>query len=108
MAQTKDLGPLYAHILIYPIRPKVFVERAYSQEIDGQYRKGYGIAVRMPFTNKAIVLGLWKKTGYTESEGLTYAIKGRGLSAEDKAWDKIRNGAIECSDDLEKNEQNLK
>jgi hypothetical protein len=109
VAATKDLGPFYCHPLTYPVKPRGLIERAFSQEIEGQYRKGYGVSIRAPFTKKALVLGVWKKTGYTESQGLTYAINGRGLMNEEVNWDFIRYGADEClEEELEKKDQSLK
>lgn len=110
MPTTKDLGPFYGHTIKYPIKPKGIIERAYSQEIEGRFRKGLGIALRLPFTKLGIVLGIWKKTGYNESQALTSAIGGRGMKSDEEAWDVIRYGVLdEC---LEKetlqSDQNLK
>jgi len=104
IATTKDLGPIYFHRLTYPVKPRGLMERAYSQEIDGEFRRGYGTSVRLPFTKQALVIGVWKKTGYTESQALTYAINGRGLKADDPSWETIRSGEIECLDETEMNE----
>lgn len=96
--QTKDIGNFYWHSLTYPYRPKGLFERAYSQELDPPFRRGHGIAIRFPYSKSAIVLGIWKKTGYTESEALTYAIKGRGLPKEEVNWDFIRSMDMEKDD----------
>lgn len=89
--QTKDVGNIYWHSLTYPYKPKGLVERADTQELDHPFRRGKGIAFRVPFSRKALVMGVWKKTGYTESQALTYAIKGRGLQKSEVNWDKIRS-----------------
>jgi hypothetical protein len=89
--QTKDVGNLYWHPLTYPYKPRGLAERADTQELDSPFRRGKGIAFRVPFSRKAIVVGVWKKTGYTESQALTYAIKGRGLKKSEVNWDKIRS-----------------
>ena len=89
--QTKDFGTFYWHSLTYPYKPKGLYEKADTQEIDPPFRRGKGLAFRFPFSKKAIVIGKWKKTGYTESEALTYAIKGRGLKKEEINWDFIRS-----------------
>jgi len=96
--QTKDIGNFYWHRLAYPVKPKGLVERAHSQELDHPFRRGMGIAIRFPFSKKAIVLGIWRKTGYTESEALTYAIKGRGLPKSEVNWDYIRSMDMEKDD----------
>ena len=109
MALTKDLGPFYGHAIFYRLKPKGFIERAYSQEIDGEYRKGFGLAFRLPFTCHGLVLGVWRKTGYTERQALSAAIGGRGLKRDEKeAWDRIRHGVEECLEENQQNEQSLK
>lgn len=92
---TKDLGPFYTHGITYPVKPKELFEKAESQETEVPFRRGAGFAVRFPFTRKAIVIGKWKKTGYTESEALTYAINGRPLAKDELDWDFIRFGEAE-------------
>lgn len=96
--QTKDIGNLYWHPLTYPYKPKGLFEKAHTQELDAPFRRGYGVAFRLPFSKSAIVLGIWKKTGYTESEALTYAIKGRGLPKSEVNWDFIRSMDMEKDD----------
>ena len=97
MATTKDIGKYYWHGLTYPIKPKCFWEKAETQEIDEPFRSGKGIAIRMPLTRRAIVIGKWSHTDYTESQALTYAIRGRGLKKEEVNWDAIRQGVKEGS-----------
>lgn len=97
---TKDFGPFYAHGITYGKKPKELFEKAESQEIELPFRRGAGIAVRFPFTRKAIVLGKWKETGYTESEALTYAINGRPLLKNEINWDAIRFGEAENGYDI--------
>lgn len=105
MAKTKDFGSIYFHRLTYPINPVDFIEKAYSQEIDEPFRKGVGISVRLPFTKEALVIGVWRKTGYTESQALTYAINGRGLKKDELDWETLLSGDDEC---LEKKTKPLK
>ncbi len=97
MATTKDIGSYYWHGLTYPYKPKGLWEKAETQEIDEPFRRGTGIAVRFPFTKRAIVLGKWATTDYTESEALTYAIRGRGLKKDEVNWDAIRQGIKESN-----------
>lgn len=96
--QTRDIGNIYWHALTYPIKPKVFVEKADTQEIDEPFRRGKGLAIRVPFTRKALVIGIWKETNYTESEALTYAINGRGLTRDEIDWESIRSMNLEKED----------
>jgi len=92
MAKTHDVGKFYWHLMTYPVKPPVVLERAETQEIDGQYRFGKGWCLRLPLTRKSIVMGKWIKT-YSESEALTVAINGRRMDKEEIDWDVIRFGA---------------
>lgn len=87
----KEIGKLYWHILEYPVKPNNFWERAYTQEIDEPFRAGSGVAIRMPFTRKAVVIGWWGES-HPESEALTYAIRGRYLDDDELDWDVLRYG----------------
>ena len=66
-----------------------------TQEIDEPFRSGKGFAIRIPFTKRALVVGKWSNTDYTESQALTYAIRGRGLKKDEVNWDAIRQGVKE-------------
>lgn len=102
MPITKDLGPFYCHTIDYRKKPRGLIERAYSQEIEGKYRRGYGLAIRKPFSTKGLVVGFWKNTGYNETQALTSALNAKPLiqADNDKAWLAIRNGAS-CLEDAE-------
>jgi hypothetical protein len=93
MAQTHDIGSFYWHTINYGFKPKELWEKAESQEIDPPFRHGKGIAIRVPFTTRGVVLAKWKKTGFSEAEALTYAVNGRGLKLDEVNWDTIRYGA---------------
>ena len=92
---VKDVGNFYWHRLTYPVKPRGLAEKAYTQEVDPPFRRGFGLSLRVPFTCKAVVIGRWKETGYSESQALTYAINGRGLKKEEIDWDFIRDRALE-------------
>lgn len=94
MAQTRDIGHFYWHVLIYPVKPPVLWEKAETQEIDGKYREGVGIAMRVPFTRIAVVVGKWIKK-HDERVALTRAINGRAMAQEEVDWDTVRFGAID-------------
>lgn len=89
--QPKELGRIYWHALTYPSKPKVLIERAQTQEIDEPYRHGTGWAIRLPFTCKAIVVGLWGES-LGESQALSVAIGGRYLPDDQLDWDVVRYG----------------
>lgn len=91
-SEPKEFRNYYWHILTYGSKPKIFVEKAETQEIDGDYRFGSGWAIRMPFTRKAIVIGKWVDS-FGESEALTYAIRGRSMASDEVDWNRIRFGA---------------
>lgn len=92
---------MYWHELQYEAQIKKFrlFERAVTQEIDPPFRYGVGLAIRKPFSRKAVVIGAWVSKRNTESEALTYAIRGRYVPGAEMDWDKLRldeiSGAIE-------------
>jgi len=90
--EPREFMNCYWHVLTYGSKPKIFIEKAETQEIDGDYRFGSGWAIRFPFTRKAIVIGRWV-TSFGESEALTYAIRGRSMAPEEVDWNRIRFGA---------------
>lgn len=91
MAKTRDVGHFYWHVLIYPVKPPVLFERAETQEIDGKYREGSGMAFRFPFTRLALVVGRWIKE-HDERVALTRAINGRAMAQDEVNWDAVRFG----------------
>ena len=93
MTIIRDFGPVYWHMLIYPVKPPVFWEKAVAQETDDLYRGGVGISFRLPFTRLALVIGRWTHHGASESQALTNAIAGRPLAREELNWDYVRFGA---------------
>jgi hypothetical protein len=92
MAKTHDVGNFYWHLMTYPVKPPVVIERAETQEIDDPYRFGKGWCLRLPFTRQSIVLGKWIKR-YSESQALTNAVNGRAMKQDEVDWDTIRFGA---------------
>lgn len=94
MANPRDFGPIYWHTLVYPVKPPILWEKAVTQEIDGKYRGGVGLSIRLPFTRLALVLGRWTHV-FEESQALTNAIAGRSLSEEEINWDYVRFGPQE-------------
>jgi hypothetical protein len=103
--RTRDFGNFYWHELTYPYKPKGLWEPADTQEIDAPFRRGHGLAIRVPFTCKAIVIGHWKETGYSENQALTYAINGRGLKKDEVDWDFIRSMDLENELNVQKEER---
>lgn len=87
----KEFGNTYWHTLTYPVKPKGLWEKAYTQEIDEPFRAGEAVAIRLPFTCKAVVIGRWVGS-HAESEALTYAIRGRYLGDDELDWDVLRYG----------------
>lgn len=90
VANIHSVHKFYWHILDYGYKPKSFIEKAETQLIDPPYKYGDGIAIRPPFSTKAVVIGLWKGTIEEETEALTRAINGKPL--DNPVWDKIRYG----------------
>lgn len=93
MAQTHDIGTFYWTTIKYLGKPKVLIERAESQEIDGKFRRGVGVAFRVPFSTLGVVLGKWVSQAESESHALSYAIGGRILDDNEFNWDHLRFGA---------------
>jgi hypothetical protein len=95
MAATHDMGSYYWTTIKYLRRPRVIVERAESQEIDFPFRRGLGVAFRLPFSTLGIVVGKWISTAPSESHALSYAIGGRVVSENELDWDYVRFGVDE-------------
>ena len=83
----------YWHSINYGYKPKELFEKAESREIEPPFRAGKGLAIRFPFSKRGLVIGLWRKTGLSELQALTYAVNGRGLNKDEVNWDHIRYGA---------------
>lgn len=92
MANPRSIGKFYWHPMVYPVKPPVLVERAETQEIDGDYRFGSGVSLRVPFTRFSLIVGKWVRK-YDERIALTHAVKGRAMSQDEVDWDRIRFGA---------------
>lgn len=71
MPVTKDLGRVYLTSMRYLHRKAapLIAETGWTAEIEEPYRRGRCLVVRIPFTLRAIVLGLWGQPG-TEAQRL--------------------------------------
>ena len=92
--RVQSTGRVYWHPLTYGKKPKILAEKATTQEIEPPYRAGKGVSLRLPFTRKALVVGIWTHR-LDESHALTAAIKGRIASEEEIDWESIRLGELE-------------
>jgi hypothetical protein len=99
MAKTHNVGKFYWHTFVYPIKFKGLTDKAETQEIEPPYRGGHGVAIRLPFTKLALVLGKWTKQ-YDERVALTRAIAGRSMEQEEVNWDVIREGVSYDVEDI--------
>ena len=52
MAKTHDVGKFYWHLMTYPVKPPVVLERAETQEIEEPYRFGKGWCFSMAIQQK--------------------------------------------------------
>jgi hypothetical protein len=90
MARTHDIGKNHFwHVMVYPIKPRVIIEKSSTQEIEEPYRFGSGIVFRLPLTRLSIVIGKWVAK-YSESQALTNAISGRPVNEDEFNWDIVR------------------
>ena len=89
MAQTHSVGKYYWHKFKYPVKLKGLKDLAETQEIDPPFRYGKGVALRVPFTKFALVVGRWDKS-FDEGVALTRAINGRNMSYDEVDWDIVR------------------
>lgn len=87
----KTIWRIYILTFSYPVKPKVLLERAETQEIDPPFRHGSGLAFRIPFTRQALVIGYWTHRLHEDS-ALSTAIAGRYLPEGEFDWDKVRYG----------------
>jgi hypothetical protein len=75
--------------MVYPLKPKVVIEKSTTQEIEHPFRFGSGLVFRLPLTRLSIVLGKWVAQ-YEESQALTNAIAGRPVAQGEFDWDTVR------------------
>jgi hypothetical protein len=79
MPNVTQLGPrIYSHPMEYPTTKFPVVDVGQTQEIDWPFRTGKGLVLRLPFTRRALVVGVW--TGkQDETSALTNAIGARSI-----------------------------
>lgn len=105
MAQTHDFGPLFFTTL--DLVPGPLLHSGWSQEVEPPFRASRVIVIRLPFLNKGLALGWWRKTGMDEEEALLAAMSGYGLDLYDADLDdpgvrqKIRENIAQHADDVD-------
>lgn len=91
MASAHDIGNIYLTTMKHlpGTKPPLFERDAETREIDGKYRIGRGVSLRIPFTRRCIVIGRWIDEGGDEEVRLREALQASDLdhSAEQiEAW----------------------
>lgn len=76
MAQTHDLGPLFAQRLYYHSEHPPLAAFTQSQEIEPPFRAGRCLVLRLPFSKSAVAVGVWLRAK-TESSALMDAMGAR-------------------------------
>ena len=76
MAQTHDLGPLFAQRLYYHSAHPPLIALTRSQEIESPFRTGKCLVLRAPLTKRAVAVGVWL-TGKSEEDALMDAMGAR-------------------------------
>lgn len=71
MADTHDVGPLFWHV-VGITRGTPFAHRASSIEIQHPFRVARPLVLHI-WPGKGLVLGVWRRTGWTEEEALRAA-----------------------------------
>ena len=79
MPNVTQLGPrIYAHPMEYPTNKFPIIDKGHTQEIDWPFRMGKAAVLRLPFTRRALVIGVW--TGrQDEHAALSSAIGARSI-----------------------------
>lgn len=113
MANTRDLGRLFfrfARLHTLTGKRPALMGLIPSQETDEPFRMGAGIYIRLPFSNLALVLGIWMDSGFGEDEALYNAMSGRGFEvygadvvdlSDPDVRDAVRRTIAENSKDLD-------
>lgn len=95
MPETRDMGPFFAHTLnLKPGAP--FLHTAPTDELEIPFRRSNSLVVKI-WPGKAIVLGRWRHTGRTETEGILTALQGHENAL---TTDEIRDTPRWDADDL--------
>lgn len=83
MAQTKDIGRVFFYISrVQPGTP--FVHTAVTVMIEKPFRRAQSVIIRLPRT-RALIVGLWRDTGWGEERALMEAVSGWGVDPYDDA-----------------------
>jgi hypothetical protein len=78
MADTKDFGRLFFHVINIQREGVPFLHRAFSQEIEAPFREARPWVLKF-WPGKGLVFGLWHRTEKTEEQALYDALEGWGL-----------------------------
>ena len=85
MPATKDVGRFFAHGLTYPSTNFPLVDRGVTQEIEHPFRLGKSLVLRVPFTRRAVVLGVWGASASDPDKALEKALRLFHLGGSDVA-----------------------
>lgn len=82
MAHTTDIGAAFVQRLYYHSDNPPLLALTGSQEIEPPYRSGRCLVVRLPFSTRAVAVGLWLRQR-SEKDALLNAMSGRVVQDND-------------------------
>lgn len=82
MAHTYDLGPTFAQLLYYHSATPPLLAFTRSQEIEPPFRAGRCVVARVPFSNRALAVGVWLRPKQ-ELDALLTAMSARVVEDND-------------------------
>ena len=83
MPHVHHIGPkIYVHQMTYPPGGFPLCERGETQEIEHPFRTGQSVVLRMPFSRRALAVGVWRGER-DEDDALMGAIAARWHEEED-------------------------
>lgn len=78
MSEVREIGrSFYVQKLYYITKPAPLVDMVATNEIHPPYRTGRALALRVPFTKIALILGRWVDAHRSEQDALLAAMRGR-------------------------------
>lgn len=74
MPKVHGSGRLFAHAMLYPTKLFPLVEPGTTRETEHPYRTGRSLVLRLPFSRRAVAIGVWGSAHGEEVSALSEAI----------------------------------
>jgi len=79
---THDLWRFFWHSIQLQ-KKSPLIHRYPTHELEEPYRRSNSLILRLPWSHRGLVMGLWRSTGRTEQETLMDAMEGRQMTDDE-------------------------